>query len=204
MGRVILVSAAILYSVLHSLAASNRVKAYVQAWFGSSTKRWYRLGYNLFAGLTFLPIIWLLAILPDQTLYTVDLPWLVLTSAGQIAGAVIIMVGILQTNALTFIGIRQLFSPELSHEETVFISGGLYRWVRHPLYTGGLLIIWLTPVMTTNLLALFTVMTVYLVVGASLEERRLAKEFGNHYRRYQHRVPMLVPYPRRRVKNEEV
>jgi hypothetical protein len=100
MGTVILVSATILYSVLHSLAASNRVKARIQGWFGPNTKRWYRLGYNLFAGLTFLPILLLLAILPDRTLYIVDMPWLVLTSAGQIAGAVIIMIGILQTGTL--------------------------------------------------------------------------------------------------------
>jgi protein-S-isoprenylcysteine O-methyltransferase Ste14 len=198
MGPVILISATILYSAIHSLAASNRVKARIQGQFGPNTKRWYRLGYNLFAGLTFLPILWLLAMLSDRTLYKVTMPWLALTSVGQIAGVVIIVAGILQTGALSFIGVRQVLAPDPSQEEVVFISNGLYRWVRHPLYTGGLILIWLAPVMTVNLLSLFLMLTVYLVVGARLEEGRLVKELGEQYRRYQQQVPMLIPFPHRK------
>ena len=74
---------------------------------------------------------------------------------------------------------------------------GPYRWVRHPLYTGGLLLIWLTPVLTLNLLTLFVMLTIYLIVGARLEEQRLIHEFGAEYQEYQQRVPMLIPSFRR-------
>ncbi len=70
---------------------------------------------------------------------------------------------------------------------------GLYRWVRHPLYTAGLLFIWLTPVMSINLLALNIGLSVYLVVGAIFEERKLLQAFGPAYAEYQQRTPMLVP-----------
>lgn len=73
------------------------------------------------------------------------------------------------------------------------VTGGLYRWVRHPLYTAGLVFIWLTPVMTVNLLVLNIGLTIYLVVGAIFEERKLVREFGAAYRDYQENVPMLIP-----------
>jgi protein-S-isoprenylcysteine O-methyltransferase Ste14 len=108
-------------------------------------------------------------------------------------GAIIIVIGILQTGALSFLGIRQAFSSRLQTKETSLVTTGLYRWVRHPLYTGGYLLIWFTPMMTINLLTLFTILSIYLVVGAKLEERRLVRAFGDDYRAYRAEVPMLVP-----------
>ena len=70
---------------------------------------------------------------------------------------------------------------------------GLYRWVRHPLYTAGLVFIWLTPVMTVNLLAMNLGLTIYIVLGAMFEERKLLHEFGQAYADYQRRTPMLIP-----------
>jgi hypothetical protein len=58
---------------------------------------------------------------------------------------------------------------------------GLYRWVRHPLYSWGLVLIWLTPHMTVNRLALFGALSFYLYVGTFFEERRLVAEFGDDY-----------------------
>ena len=80
------------------------------------------------------------------------------------------------------------------------VSGGLYRWVRHPLYSAGLVFIWLTSVMTVNLLVLNLGLTIYLVVGAIYEERKLVREFGDLYVDYQKRVPMLIPGLGRRSK----
>jgi protein-S-isoprenylcysteine O-methyltransferase Ste14 len=56
------------------------------------------------------------------------------------------------------------------------------------------MIIWLTPVMTVNLLALIVSLSLYLVVGARLEERKLILEFGQTYREYQKQTPMLIPW----------
>jgi protein-S-isoprenylcysteine O-methyltransferase Ste14 len=126
------------------------------------------------------------------------MPWILLTILGQIVGAVIIVFGIEQAGALSFLGIRQLAASEQNSGESEFINVGLYRWVRHPLYTGGLIVIWLAPSMTVNLFTLFLTLTVYLVVGARFEEERLIQEFGEVYMQYQKRVPMLVPLPRRK------
>ncbi|MCJ7676604.1 MAG: hypothetical protein MUO35_02640, partial [Anaerolineales bacterium] len=52
---------------------------------------------------------------------------------------------------------------------------------------------WLTPVMTTSVLALNLALTAYILVGSRLEERRLSAEFGEAYDEYRHRVPALLP-----------
>ena len=189
--------ATVIYAAVHSLLASMGVKAWVRQQFGPAAERGYRLAYNLFAVISGLPILALLYLLPDQLLYQIPFPWVTLAILGQFAGIIIIVVGIQQTDLWHFVGLRQIFDPS-SAPSSVMITSGLYRWTRHPLYFGGLLLIWLMPRMTLNLLMLFVMLTIYLVVGAKLEEKRLLHEFGDGYREYQGRVSMLLPIPRRR------
>jgi len=70
---------------------------------------------------------------------------------------------------------------------------GAYRWVRHPLYYVVLLMIWSYPVLTVDRLLFNVLWTTWIVIGARLEERDLAAEFGDDYREYQRNVPMLLP-----------
>jgi len=170
-----------------------KAKVLARKLFGSRADRWYRLAYNVFAGISFLPILWLVAVLPDQKLYLVPFPWVILTSLGQIVGVIIIVLGIWQADAWSFIGIRQVRTPTSQVEKPKLIISGSYRWVRHPLYTGSLLFIWLTPLMTANSLALIIALSIYLVIGPKFEERRLLHEFGEDYAAYQKQVPMIIP-----------
>jgi len=83
------------------------------------------------------------------------------------------------------------------HGAPRLVVRGLYRWVRHPLYTAGLVFLWFTPIMAVNLLALYVGFSLYLVIGAYFEERKLLREFGADYAEYQQRTPMLIPRLRR-------
>ena len=131
-------------------------------------------------------------ILPDRNLYTIPYPWMVLFLVGQALAALALIVGLWQTGLWSFLGLRQLVDPDPREPQELSIRG-LYRCVRHPLYTAGLVFIWLVPVMTLNLLALNIGLTIYLVVGAMFEERRLLREFGGAYAEYQKQTPMLIP-----------
>jgi protein-S-isoprenylcysteine O-methyltransferase Ste14 len=184
--------AVLLYGLIHSLLASHRAKATARRWFGEATDRWYRLAYNLFGAASFLPVLALPALLPDEDLYTIPRPWVYLTTTIQLLAVLAIAIGILQTGLWDFLGFHQLagLEEERNHE---LVVGGLYRWVRHPLYSAGIVFIWLVPVMTRNLLALNLGLTLYLVVGAFFEERKLAREYGVAYRDYKRRTPMFVP-----------
>jgi protein-S-isoprenylcysteine O-methyltransferase Ste14 len=152
--------------------------------------RLYRLGYNVFSVLSFLPVLYLMMVLPDRSLYSVPAPWSFLMLAGQGVAALLLIVGVLQTDTLSFVGLRQVFEEEKSDQLVVH---GLYRYVRHPLYTFGLLFIWLSPTVTMNSLTVYIAATVYTLVGAFFEERKLLREYGQSYANYKRVTPMLIP-----------
>jgi protein-S-isoprenylcysteine O-methyltransferase Ste14 len=74
------------------------------------------------------------------------------------------------------------------------VTRGLYRFVRHPLYTAGLVFIWLSTRMTVNRLTLTVAATLYILLGATFEERKLRREYGEAYVRYSAVTPMLIPF----------
>lgn len=71
---------------------------------------------------------------------------------------------------------------------------GPYRWMRHPLYFFSLGMIWSGPDLTEDRLLFNIMWTVWIIIATLLEERDLVRDFGNGYREYQSRVPMLIPY----------
>jgi len=71
---------------------------------------------------------------------------------------------------------------------------GPYRWVRHPLYSLFLVMMWTCPDITPDRLLFAILFTGWMILGIVLEERDLVREFGAPYRAYQKQVPMLVPW----------
>ena len=152
--------------------------------------RFYRLFYNIFSAISFAPILYLMIALPNKNLYQVSAPWSYLMLAGQGISVLLLFVAVLQTDTLAFIGLRQIFSDEKNGK---LVINGLYRFVRHPLYTFGLLILWLSPNVTVNSLVVYISLTFYILVGAYFEERKLLREFGQAYADYKLSTPMLIP-----------
>lgn len=74
-----------------------------------------------------------------------------------------------------------------------FTARGAYLLVRHPLYLFSILMIWSCPDLTKDRLLFNILWTVWIVIGAFLEERDLVNEFGDTYRKYQRTVPMFIP-----------
>jgi methanethiol S-methyltransferase len=71
---------------------------------------------------------------------------------------------------------------------------GPYRWLRHPIYLGWMLLVFGAPAMTAGRLLFAVISTAYLVVAIPIEERSLVHEFGESYRDYQRQVRWrLVP-----------
>lgn len=103
--------------------------------------------------------------------------------------------GILALGSFDTFGLKPILSELRGTQAPIlpFTIRGPYRWVRHPLYFFCLLMIWSHPDLTTDRLLFNLFFTVWIVVGTVLEERDLVGVFGDRYREYQHRVPMLVP-----------
>lgn len=188
--------AVLIYGVIHSLLASLLVKEWANTRFGSLSRRAYRLAYNIFAVLSLLPVLALPALLPDRHLYSIPYPWTLFTLLLQSLAAAALVMGVMQTGIWSFLGVRQLLKSTEDNPAPQLVLRGLYRCVRHPLYTAGLIMLWLMPVMTANLLALVVGLSLYIVVGAVFEERKLVGEFGEAYIRYQQHTPMLLPCTR--------
>jgi len=82
----------------------------------------------------------------------------------------------------------------IDYQPGPFVVRGPYRWVRHPLYSCILVLFWANPDLTVDQLLFDVLWTGWIWIGTVLEERDLAREFGDVYRRYQKAVPMLVPW----------
>jgi len=195
----------VLYGVVHSWLASTSVKDWMRRRIGPSADRWYRLGYNIFATLTLLPMLPLMALLPSQKLYEVPSPWRWLMVGGQMAALLAAAITLLQTGIFHFAGLAQLVNDRPDQTGSLTVDG-FYAWVRHPLYTFSLIFLWLTPSMNSNSLTAYILFTLYFYFGSFYEERRLVEQFGPVYERYQQQVPRLIPIPGRRyvAQNQQV
>ena len=74
-----------------------------------------------------------------------------------------------------------------------FTVAGPYCWVRRPFYLFMIMMIWSCPDLTMDRLLFNLLWTVWIVIGSYFEEIDLIVEFGEAYREYQKKVPMIVP-----------
>lgn len=111
------------------------------------------------------------------------MPWLGwpgIPEAVMLLGLILIVLGYKKIHAAR---------PEL-------VTDGFYRYMRHPQYTGiillalGLLLQW--PTLPT--LIMWPVLIVAYYRLAKLEEKELEKAYGEKFLRYRQRVPMFLPF----------
>ncbi len=106
-------------------------------------------------------------------------------------------------NHFDLFGLRQtwLYLTGRPYTPLRFVTPGPYRIVRHPLYLGWLFAFWMTPTMTVAHLVFAVATTAYILIAIQLEERDLVREHGRDYEQYRRRVPMLLPFRRRRTED---
>jgi protein-S-isoprenylcysteine O-methyltransferase Ste14 len=188
-----LVLSVLLWGLVHSLLASLKVKELMRQVFGPRADRFYRLAYNIFTCVSFLPVLAVMFLVPDRTLYLIPLPWSLFLIAGELLAVAALVIGFRQTDAWEFLGLRQISGP-VETRQGHLVTSGLYHYIRHPLYSAGLAFIWLMPLMTVNILAINIALTVYIITGATFEERKLRREYGQDYADYMAVTPMFIPF----------
>jgi len=80
---------------------------------------------------------------------------------------------------------------------------GPYRYVRHPLYFGVILLVigwWLLLDYTFLLISAILLLLWFNFVVAGFEEKELRAMFGEQYERYSREVPKIIPFTKRRSK----
>jgi protein-S-isoprenylcysteine O-methyltransferase Ste14 len=183
------------YFAVHSVLASNRAKSWV-------TLRWprkssgYRLIFNGVSLLLLVPPVWLYSSLSGPWIWrwTGAFAWLANGMALlSIAGAVA---------TLRYYDMDEFLGFHPPTTRGGLIISPFHRFVRHPWYFFVLVLLW-TRDMHAPLLVTAVVVTLYLVVGSRLEERKLLVEYGDLYRRYMDSVPGLLPWPSKFMLLEE-
>jgi methanethiol S-methyltransferase len=69
-----------------------------------------------------------------------------------------------------------------------------YKLVRHPIYTGWLMVHWFTPVLTIGHFLFASVITGYIYIALIYEEKDLIDQFGETYHQYIQSTPKLIPF----------
>ena len=179
------------FAVIHSLTASLPFKRLIVRGLGSRVDRLYLPVYSLIAVLTILPLVYLLYKNPGRVLYKIRSPWSWLMVGGQLIASIIAPKAFL--DAPHRFKIRSQLSVPQTPEAGSLNIRGIYRWVRDPFLLSGLVMIWLTPVMTVNLLVIYLLTTIYLFLGSLHWETRLVAQFGDEYREYRKRVHRIIP-----------
>ena len=185
----------VLWCILHSVLICTTVTTFLQSRL-SSRYRYYRLFYNLFSVATLAPLLLYSQLHRGEVVFHWQ-GWLGVVQALLYASAgLLFLSGARAYDLPTFLGVRLRATG--SGDLGLTVSGGLsavgvLALVRHPWYTGGLLLIWArTQTLTETLIN--SILSAYIVIGALLEERKLVKEFGADYQAYQRQVSMLVPW----------
>lgn len=181
------------YCTLHSAMISETATGFLKRGLGDSF-RFYRLFFNAVAILTLIPVLWYSHSLSQEAVFRWEGVWLVPKYLLQACGILLLIAGGRHYSLGQFVGISQLrgaSSGGLAAGGGID-SRGVLGLVRHPWYTAVVLLLWAgdldMPALVGN-----GVLTVYIVVGTLLEERKLVHEFGDAYRTYQGRVSMFIP-----------
>jgi protein-S-isoprenylcysteine O-methyltransferase Ste14 len=182
------------FGVAHSVMARPRFK---RAWTRVVPPAAERSVYVLVASAQIALLCWQWRPIGEPVLWRTTGAAAVVVQAVAMLGWGISLVSSHLIDHFELFGLRQAFGAPRAVAVPVLRTPLFYRWVRHPLYFGMLVGLWVTPVMTAGHVLLAGLFTAYTLIGVRHEERDLVRVFGDAYRRYQWRVPMLLPMPRR-------
>ena len=190
------------YFLSHTWLASLGTKRWVASQFPELVP-WYRLIFNGLAALLLLPPLGLMWHLRSTPLWE----WQGISAWLAYAVMLIALAGFFWTlrfyDGKQFLGLHQvrLGIRDISDQEHFQLSP-LHRYVRHPWYALGLLLVWAQEMDPARLLSAVLI-TLYLVIGSRIEEHKMMIYHGEVYREYRRRVPGLIPRPWRRLSRAE-
>jgi protein-S-isoprenylcysteine O-methyltransferase Ste14 len=180
-----------LHSLLISRFVADRMKKLMGRTYG-----YYRLFYNIFSIASLIPVLYFQLHLEEKVIFVWPWPWNFM-KYGMYGAAFLLFYGGFRVYDLQYmLGIKQIQGiKQRSPENWVeFTTKGILGYVRHPWYSGAILLVWAFSDITDVSLATKLVLTAYIIIGTLLEEKKLIDGIGEPYLAYRKRVPMLIPW----------
>jgi len=181
------------FAIQHSVMARQGFKKWWKKFVPKSVER---STYVLFASLALILLFWQWRPIPT-VVWSIANPSLAMIVLGlSIVGFLLVLSSTFLINHFELFGLHQVVNNLAGREMPAprFYTPLFYKFVRHPLYLGFIIAFWAAPTMTVGHLLFAAVTTAYILVAIVLEERDLVNLFGDEYRKYRSRVPMLLPW----------
>ena len=198
LGAALLINAALLglFAIQHSVMARP---AFKRGWTRVVPQSAERSTYTLLSSLALI-ILFLFWEPMGGLVWRVESPvGRALLYGGFAFGWLLVLASTFLINHFDLFGLRQVWLQlrRQPYRPLRFKTPALYRYVRHPLYVGWFFAFWSTPTMTVAHLVFAIATTAYILVAIQFEERDLIAEHPE-YAEYRERVPMLVPFTKKR------
>jgi protein-S-isoprenylcysteine O-methyltransferase Ste14 len=183
------------FGLHHSLFAREGVRARVRRTLSTRTER---TAYVWSASILLVVMCWLWAPVPGVA-WDTDGAWRVAFRVAQLAGLALVWRSIATIDGLELVGLRQLTqaapparerlaSPLRELSAPSLRIEGPYRWIRHPMHAGVLLMVAALPTMTMTQLTFALASTAYVLAAIPFEERSLRRLAPDAYDAYARRV----------------
>ncbi len=191
----------LLFFIQHSLMVRRPVRARLAR---VIPVRYDGAFYAITSGCVLILVAILYQRVPVPPLYILHDPWVLIVNIVRLLAVVTIAWTIFALRTFDPFGLRPIrqylrndpaaVSIAEPFRAKAFLVRGPFRWVRHPLYSAIIILLWAKPQMSVSRFELAALWTAWMLLATFLEERDLIADFGETYRQYCNRVPMFVPW----------
>ena len=186
MSYIVLAFGWVVYFILHSLLATDEMKAFAGRQLGKAF-RFYRAFYSMMSLVGLISLLILNGSIHSEYFFEnaglVRYLSLMLTTFGVMT----IQIAFRQYKLKSFLG--------FTGEKNDLSIEGILKHIRHPIYTGLIMVTIGFFLFIPNLPTLVSCLSIfiYLPIGIYLEEKKLILMFGEKYILYKHDVPAIIP-----------
>jgi protein-S-isoprenylcysteine O-methyltransferase Ste14 len=183
------------YCAVHSALISTTFTDFVKRTLGDRS-RYHRIFFNLFSVASIIPLLIYSRSASSgiEPLFAWGGPLRILKYALIGVAAILILSVGGRYSMSRFLGIEQIRgrAGKGMTEGGGLDSSGILGVIRHPWYVAVFIFLWAGD-LTPSKIIINGILSGYLVIGTFLEERKLVREFGDRYRKYQAEVSMFIP-----------